>query len=155
MNRKRIQTGIVGGLAGGIVFGMLMAMMGILPMIGQMVGRPSAVVGFLVHMAISAAIGASFAVLFGGRIHRLASGAAFGLFYGGFWWLLGPLTLMPLFMGMGLGVNWKIEAAAQMLPSLMGHMIYGLILGLSYAWLSARRQGREGAGGAAPRFAPR
>jgi hypothetical protein len=39
-------------------------------------------------------------------------------------------------MGMGLGVNWNAAAAVAMLPSLMGHLMYGGILGLTYAWLS-------------------
>ncbi len=42
---------------------------------------------------------------------------------------------MPLFMGMGLGVNWNAAAAAAMLPSLVGHLVYGGILGLAYTWL--------------------
>ena len=42
---------------------------------------------------------------------------------------------MPLLMGMGLGVNWSAAAAVAMLPSLGGHLVYGTILGASYAWL--------------------
>ena len=49
------------------------------------------------------------------------------------WWVLGPLTLMPLMMGMGLGVNWNLGAAQAMLPSLMGHVIFGLLLGFVYS----------------------
>ena len=48
---------------------------------------------------------------------------------------------MPLFMGMGLGVNWSAAAAAAMLPSLVGHLMYGGILGLVYAWLRHRDTG--------------
>ena len=54
------------------------------------------------------------------------------------WWLLGPLTLMPLFMGMGFAVNWNLEAATNMMPSLAGHLVYGAILGWTYAWLTNR-----------------
>ena len=50
---------------------------------------------------------------------------------------------MPLFMGMGLGANWNAEAASRMLPSLVGHLIYGAILGLSYAWLRSRQSGSQ------------
>ena len=62
-----------------------------------------------------------------------ATGLATGLLSGVVWWLLGPLTLMPLSMGMGLGVNWNLTAATNMLPSLMGHAIFGLVLGLVYS----------------------
>ncbi len=135
MNLRNIKLVAYGGLAGGVVFGVMMGMMGMLPMIGKMVGHPSAVTGFLVHLVNSALIGAPIATLFHRFVHGKSSGLGYGLVYGGAWWLLGPLTLMPLMMGMGLGVNWNATAAAQMLPSLFGHLIYGAILGLSYTWL--------------------
>ncbi len=135
MNLKSIQHGAYAGIAGGVVFGAMMGMMGMLPMIGQMAGVPSAAVGFIVHLAISVFIGASFAVLFETAVTSTASGLGYGTAYGAAWWLLGPLTLMPLMMGMGLGVNWNLAAATQMLPSLAGHVIYGLILGATFAKL--------------------
>ncbi len=138
MNARNIKFGVYGGLAGGVVFGAMMGMMGMLPMIGKMVGHPSAVTGFLAHLVISALIGASFVVIFHGFIRGASGGLGYGLVYGGAWWFLGPLTLMPLMMGMGLGVNWTAAAASQMLPSLVGHLIYGTILGLSYGWLGNR-----------------
>jgi len=135
MNNRNLKNGILGGLAGGAVFGMMMAMMGMLPMIGAMAGYPSALYGMVVHMAISAVIGGQFALLFGNRPNSSGRGVGYGLAYGGAWWVLGPLTLMPLFMGMGLGVNWNLQAAAQMLPSLMGHLVFGALLGGVYSWL--------------------
>ena len=145
MNVRNIKLGAYGGLAGGVVFGAMMAMMGMLPMIGKMVGHPSAITGFLVHLVNSALIGAAFATLFDRFVHGKSSGLGYGLVYGGAWWLLGPLTLMPLMMGMGLGVNWNATAAAQMLPSLFGHLIYGAILGLSYTWLKRGTNGPQAA----------
>ncbi len=144
MNLKNIQRGIYAGLAGGLVFGLMMGMMGMLPMIGQMVGSPSASAGFLVHLAISATIGASFAVLLGRAAHYVTGALSAGVGYGFVWWVLGPLTLMPLFMGMGFGVNWNASAAAQMLPSLMGHLVFGAILGGTYHWLAKRGQPKLG-----------
>ena len=140
MNATRIKHGVYGGLAGGVVFGAMMGMMGMLPMIGSMVGIPSAWVGLFVHLTISATIGGSFAVLIdtGGR----RGGVGSGLAYGFVWWMLGPLTLMPLFMGMGLGVNWNIAAMGQTMPSLAGHLMFGAVLGGTYRWL------REPAGAA-------
>lgn len=130
MKARGIWSGVIGGLAGGVVFGMMMAMMGVLPMIGKMVGHPSALAGFGVHMMISAGIGASFAVLFGRFVQTARSGLLAGMSYGGLWWVLGPLILMPWMMGMGLGANLNLAAAGAALPSLMGHLVYGLILGL-------------------------
>ncbi len=138
MNAKTLKWGVYGGLAGGVVFGAIMAVTGMLPMIGKMVGQPSAAAGAVVHLANSAIIGAGFAVVLGRFVSGIGSGLTAGLLYGGSWWFLGPLTLMPLFMGMGLGVNWTAAAAVAMLPSLGSHLIYGSILGVVYAWLRQR-----------------
>jgi len=140
MNRTQITNGVIGGLAGGLVFGIMMGMMGMLPMIGKMVGFPSATVGFLVHMINSAVIGAAFGLVLGRFANKIGAGAGFGIAYGGIWWLLGPLTLMPLFMGMGFGVNWNMAAATKMLPSLFGHGIYGVVLGVVYGILSRKAE---------------
>ena len=139
MNVTSIRQGVYGGLVGGAVFGVMMAIMGMLPMIGSMVGIPSAWAGFVVHMIISAAIGATYGVLLAAGGNRGSVGP--GLAYGFTWWILGPLTLMPFLMGMGLGVNWNVTAAGQALPSLVGHLIFGGILGVTYH----RLQGRSGA----------
>ncbi len=138
MSTRELKWGIYGGVAGGLIFGAMMGMMGMLPMIGSMVGQPTAAAGFVVHMANSAIIGAGFAVILGRFVSGTRSGLGVGLAYGGAWWILGPLTLMPLFMGMGLGVNWNAAAAVAMLPSLVGHLMYGGVLGLVYAWLRHR-----------------
>ena len=138
MNFKTLKFGVYAGVAGGVVFGGMMAMMGMLPMVGQMVGQPSAIIGFLVHLVISAIIGASFAVILGPFTNSKGSGLLNGLIYGAIWWVLGPLTLMPL--GLGMGVTWNFAAASAMLPSLFGHFVYGAILGFGYAWLSSSRE---------------
>ena len=136
MKITSVTHGVYGGLAGGVVFGVLMAMMGMLPLIGNMVGIPSVWVGFLVHLVISATIGGSFAVLLSAS--GLRGGVGSGLAYGVTWWILGPLTVMPLFMRMGLGVNWNVASMSAAMPSLVGHLIFGAILGLTYRWLENR-----------------
>lgn len=133
MFATRIKKGIMGGIMGGVVFGAMMGMMGMLPMIGKMVGQANAVVGFLLHMVISAGIGGSFGFLLGPQAGTTPKALISGLAYGSFWWVLGPLTMMPLMMGMGFGVNWSLAAAQNMLPSLMGHMIFGLVMGFAYS----------------------
>ena len=133
MNAKNLKWGVYGGVAGGVVFGAVMATTDMLPMIGKMVGYPTAAAGAVVHLVNSAVIGGAFAVVLGRFVRSVGSGIGAGILYGATWWVLGPLTLMPLFMGMGLGVNWSAAAAVAMLPSLGGHLIYGTILGASYA----------------------
>ncbi len=141
MNARELKWGAYGGIAGGLIFGMMMGVMGMLPMIGSMIGQPTAAAGFAVHMANSVIIGVGFAIVLGRFVSGTPSGLGVGLAYGGAWWILGPLTLMPLFMGMGLGVNWNAAAAAAMLPSLVGHLMYGGVLGLVYTWLRHRDVG--------------
>jgi hypothetical protein len=129
-----IVKGVIAGLGGGVVFGMMMAMMGMLPMVAGLIGSESAVVGAIVHMAISAAIGAFYgAALVLGRF-RLTNGFALisGMINGVIWWVLGALILMPLGLGM---VDMVFQIGSMQWLSLMGHLIYGVITGLLFVWL--------------------
>ena len=134
MSTRELKLGAYGGFAGGLIFGAMMGMMGMLPMIGSMVGQPTAGAGFAVHMVNSVIIGVGFAIVLGRFVSGISSGVGSASHTVGSGGSLGPLTLMPLFMGMGLGVNWNAAAAAAMLPSLVGHLVYGGVLGLVYAW---------------------
>jgi len=138
MNTSKIAHGIIGGLLGGIVFGIMMAQMGVLPMIGKMVGQPTILAGWVVHLFISATIGGSFGLFLSGYARNLARSLKAGVAYGALWWWLGPLTLMPLFLGMGLGVNWNLAAAANALPSLVGHVVFGGLLGTYFGVFGQR-----------------
>ncbi|WP_434995458.1 hypothetical protein [Arthrobacter sp. Ld5] len=132
---RRLLAGVVGGLGGGVVFGALMAMMGMLPMIASLVGSSSAVVGFIVHLVISVMIGLTLTLPGASLLTRsLVVSAVVGLVYGALWWVLGPLLIMPLMMGMPI---LTLDGSSMM--SLMGHLIYGVILGL-VAHLVLRRR---------------
>ena len=120
---RRLTAGVAGGLAGGVVFGMMMAIMGMIPMVAKLVGSDTVVVGWLVHLAISAVIGAGFGLaparLTAGWVPGLVAGAGYGMV----WWVLGALLLMPARLGMP---TFRIDAMAW--KSLMGHIIYGMVL---------------------------
>jgi hypothetical protein len=58
-----------------------------------------------------------------------------GLVYGVIWWVLGALTLMPALLGM-FQMIFVIEQMQWM--SLMGHIIFGEVLALSFVWLYRR-----------------
>jgi hypothetical protein len=131
---QKLIAGIIGGIAGGIVFGIMMAAMGMMPMIASLVGSQSAVVGFVVHMIIASFIGATFGLLFGSRV-SYASGPGWGALYGFVWWILGPLLIMPLMMG---ATEMLFAINATTLMSLVGHLIYGAVAGLVYAWYRTR-----------------
>lgn len=121
---KLITSGAIAGLAGGLVFGMMMAMMGMLPMVGMLIGAENAIVGFIVHMAISAFIGAVYGFVIGRFPVNATTALVSGIVNGVVWWVLGALILMPLFLGMSQMVF--VIGSDQWL-SLMGHVIYGLV----------------------------
>jgi len=129
-------SGAVGGLVGGVLFGAMMGLMGMLPMVAMLVGSENAGVGFVVHMVISAIIGAGFGLVFGTRALDFQNSALWGAVYGVIWWVLGPLLIMPILMGMG--PQFGMALSTPMLMSLVGHLIYGVVTGLAYP-VAARR----------------
>ncbi len=122
--------GAFAGLLGGSVFGVWMAEKGVLAAIASMAGGSSPLLGLVMHLVISMGIGASFAVLFTRLAVGLTPSVLWGLVYGFIWWFLGPLTLMSLMMGAGL--QWTTSAIAQTIPSLIWHLVFGGVLGVSY-----------------------
>jgi uncharacterized membrane protein YagU involved in acid resistance len=134
---QRIVGGVIGGIIGGLVFGAWMGVMGMLPMVASVVGSKSVVVGFLYHMFNSVIIGAAFGLVFGTFSHTYVQGVFFGLLYGTIWWVLGPMILMPLMLGMGM--QFGAAFTPPMLMSLVGHLLYGLVTGLVYTWYTQRR----------------
>jgi hypothetical protein len=125
-----LAAGIAGGLAGGVAFGLLMQMMGMMPMVAMLVRSESVFVGWIVHLVIASAIGASFAALFGGWARTLAVATAIGVGYGALWWVLGALAAMPAILGMPL---FNVDPTAW--QSLMGHIVYGALLGATYGFV--------------------
>ena len=134
----KIVSGLVGGAVGGVAFGILMGVRGMLPMVAGLAGSSDPLVGFIAHMVISLVIGASFGVFFGGASQTYGRAAVWGLVYGAIWWVLGPMVIMPMMMGMGL--QFAAAFSGPMLMSLMGHVIYGVLAGLGYAWHRASRR---------------
>lgn len=121
--RHPAAAGVAAGVAGGLVFGAAMASSGTLPTVASIVRTDSAAVGFVVHMAIAAAIGAGFGLLVAHQRAQAGETLFWGLIYGAFWWFLGPLTLLPLLVGRP--VAWDLPGAQALLPSLVGHLFYG------------------------------
>lgn len=121
---RSVPVGVAGGLAGGVVFGLMMQLMGMMGMVGMLAGTESLAVAWVVHLAISAAIGAGFGLVLAPRVTGLATGLGLGAAYGLLWWVLGPLLLMPAAMGMPV---LTVDATA--VQSLVGHLVFGLVLG--------------------------
>jgi hypothetical protein len=147
----KIGASVVAGLIGGVVFGMMMHMMmaptpdggqmPIMAMIGQIVGSPTVGVGWIYHLFNSAVIGAIFGWLLGDRVHGLVSALGWGAAYGFAWWILGGLILMPILLGMPAFAPLMMPPMRMVaMGSLVGHLIYGLILGGTFAWLRTSAQ---------------
>jgi len=132
--QRDIWLGALAGLAGGIVFGLAMHRLGMLVSIAGLVGSSVLGVGWGLHLLISAVIGAVFGALFrylpGGHAASLTG----GVIYGFLWWLLGPLTLMPAFLRQP--VVWSLVQAQAAFPSLVGHLFYGAVTGLTFHGLA-------------------
>src|SRR5215467_3116264 len=128
--------GALASLVGGVLFTVVLWVIGLLPKVATIVGGSSLILGFIVNMIISALIGMSYGLLFRYEAPDFGSGVAWGLVYGLIWWFLGPLTLMPILLGGTF--NWTTKTAAALLPSLIGHLIYGAVTAVVFLVLERR-----------------
>ncbi len=129
--------GVVAGLTGGAVFTVIMIQIGFLSTVAELVGGESAIVGVLVHLLIASTIGIAYGLLFVRRSHDPGSALGWGVAYGVLWWMLGPLTLLPILLGDG--PDWSVDAATEAYPALIGHIAYGAALGAVFFRLERRR----------------
>jgi uncharacterized membrane protein YagU involved in acid resistance len=149
MARSRMVDGALAGIGGGLAFGLLMQMMlaptpdgGQMPMmamVAMVVRSDSLVVGWLYHLFNSAVIGALFGFLLGSRVHSAATGLAWGAAWGVIWWVLGGLILMPMLLAMEPFAALRMpEMRPVAMGSLVGHLLYGVILGWLFVQLRRR-----------------
>jgi uncharacterized membrane protein YagU involved in acid resistance len=144
--RSRVLAGIIAGVVAGIVFGAMMQMMSaptpeggrmpMMAMVAMVVRSQSLVVGWLYHLFNSAVIGALFGAFLGERAHGYREGLGWGAAWGAFWWVLGALILMPVLLGMPPFAALRMPPMRPVaMGSLVGHLVYGLILGAAYVRL--------------------
>lgn len=148
--RSNLWAGVLSGLAAGLAFGLLMQKLPVvlpdgreasmLAMVGSIVGNAAAPAGWTYHLFNSAVIGGIFGVLLGRwDLADASSALTVGVIYGVAWWILGGLILMPLFMGLPpfSPLEGPLAVAA---GSLVGHLIFGLVLGGSFLGLKKWRR---------------
>jgi uncharacterized membrane protein YagU involved in acid resistance len=143
MNLK-LGRAVLAGLAGTVMMTALMLMapmMGMPPMnIGAMLGSVmggDVALGWMAHFVIGVVLALGYAAVFAKRLPGapVVRGALFSLLP----WVMAQVVVMPM-MGMGL-FSGSILAAG---GSLMGHIVYGTVLGLvhgssaSSAFVAAR-----------------
>lgn len=145
---SKIGAGIVAGLIAGVVFGVMMQMMTaptpdgsrmpMMAMVAQVVRSDSLAVGWIYHLFNSVVIGGMFGWVLGGRAAKIGGGLAWGALYGVFWWVLGALILMPILLGMAAFAPLMMAPMRPVaMGSLVGHLLFGLILGGVFAGLGA------------------
>lgn len=132
---KSITAGMLAGLGGGLVFGAMMAMQGMLPMVAMLVRSANPLVGFVVHLLISAVIGAIYGFVAARLPRTYGVGIMAGALNGVVWWVLGALILMPLMLGMS---DMFFQIGQMQWMSLIGHLVFGVITGLLYVPLARR-----------------
>ncbi len=110
------------GMVTAVEQGDSMTRSGMASMVGDMIGSDSALIGFILHVIISAVIGALYTGLFmqyvnlENPLYNIAIG---GLIYGVIWWILGGLIIAPIISQTDL---LQIDLND---PSLLGHIMFG------------------------------
>lgn len=128
---RALVTGGIAGIVGGWAFGEWMKQVDFYPLVAGIVDSDSSSVGMSLHFLIAIIIGATFGLLFQRDVRGLGSSLCWGVAYGIFWWFLGPLTLLPILQGSR--IDWSSTHGGFLFGSLVGHVIYGLLVGLIYA----------------------
>jgi hypothetical protein len=125
---------IVGGFAGvlgGMIFGRWSSAGDFFPLIAGLGELHSRIATVGLQFGVATIIGSSFGLLFQRDVRGYGSSMGWGLGFGIFWWFLGPLTIFPLASRTPL--DWSADHGGELFGSLVGHILYGLILGIAYA----------------------
>jgi hypothetical protein len=116
----------------------IMAATGVLPKIAGVDTNFLGFRGALIHLLVSTSIGMTYGLLFREKATGVSFGVAWGWVFGMIWWYVGPLTLLPLLL---TGVcDWSTDAVSALLPSLLGHLVYGVVTGFIFLWFDRRNQ---------------
>jgi uncharacterized protein DUF6789 len=145
MKNFKLSRAIAAGFVGTVLMTMLMMMaplmgmpkMDIAAMLGSMLpGPPPAMgsvawlIGFGMHLLIGIVVlSAGFALI--SKYLPTSSSVVKGVFFGVIVWLIAQLMVMPM-MGAGLFSSNLPQGAMLAAGSLMGHLVYGAVVGLIY-----------------------
>jgi hypothetical protein len=134
---RKIATGVAGGLVAGLVFAVVMRVVpgpngSMIASAARAVHLARPLAGWLAYLIYGGLIGGLFGWLL--RNQRLGDTSAmlWGALYGLAWWIVAGLILVPIARGSWpfstLAVDQSREFA---LPLLIGHIVYGGVLGLA------------------------
>ncbi|MBI4278027.1 MAG: NAD(P)/FAD-dependent oxidoreductase [Armatimonadetes bacterium] len=128
--RRDLLAGAAAGLAGGLVFGWAMRAQAYMVTVAGLLGLQSAEAGLALHVLIATVVGAGFGAVFRYQPHSHAATISSGLMYGLLWWIVGPLTLTPLLAGQKPA--WSLAETSAAFPTLIGHLLYGGVVGAAF-----------------------
>lgn len=127
---KKIAAGLVGGLIGGLGFDAVMRALSMIAFGATAVHAADPAVGWLVYPVYGIAIGACFGWLLHGQTLDDVRAALVGGLYGLGWWIIAEVILMS---------TSAIDRARDVaLPLLVGHVVYGVILGVVWSQITNR-----------------
>ena len=132
---RSLSWGAIAGFIGGIVASPILFATGVLP---RLVNSPdsSTLKILIAHILVSIVLGMLYGVLFRNESSSVGMGVAWGWLFGLIWWYAGPITLEPLILTGQC--DWSTDAVSYLLPSLMGHLIYGAVTALIFMTLEFR-----------------
>lgn len=132
-----ILNGIISGVIAGAIFTIFLIKNGMLPVLGHMINNPTVVGGLIVHTVMSLAVGIVFALALHKVVKNIGIGILFGILAGVGLFLAGPMTMMPTMIDHApLFDKWNLTAFAEAKAVLMGHIVFGIILGGVYGYLN-------------------
>ncbi|MGD2050618.1 MAG: NAD(P)/FAD-dependent oxidoreductase [Chloroflexota bacterium] len=139
--RRDFLLGSLAGLLGGVIFAWALESQDMMVDHAGLLGLKSVGVGLIAHFLISAILGAGFAGIFRFQTESFAATLSTGILFGLLWWIAGPLTLSPFLTGQL--PTWSAFEAAHAFPFLIGYLLFGAVIGISFyilRWLSIRYQ---------------
>ena len=134
-NGGTLLRGVLAGLLAAGLLGAALSAQGQLLASTAMPTGGSHLAAWLVTLAIGLLAGGGFALLYPRSTDGAGAGLIRGTVYGFFWWLVGALTLVPLFGGAGL--PWSLDEVRVSFATLPGYLLFGAALALLYQWLCA------------------
>ncbi|MDQ3250187.1 MAG: hypothetical protein M3Q45_13385 [Chloroflexota bacterium] len=129
---RALIVGGVGGLLGSWVFVWGLVGADFYTVVAEIVRSDSLAVGRTLHYLIGAIIGCSFGLLFDHEDQHPGNGLLDGINYGLLWWMIGPLILLPWLLGRDARPYWTLETVQRFVPSFVGHILYGALVGWFY-----------------------
>jgi hypothetical protein len=133
---RSLQWGVLAGLIGGVVSSPFMAAAHVLSRVAGVETQLSSMTGLAIHLLVSVLIGMTYGVLFRDEASSVSMAGAWGWLFGLIWWYVGPLTLLPLTLAGE--IDWRVTAASTLLPSLLGHLVFGACTAIAFYLLERK-----------------